>query len=131
MRWRPGAANLHGVLRVHRIPHSTNVERVALAAGHKGLAVNWVDHDPADRTEIRALSVEPTDAEREQGLKVATAAHRAIAQLVRDGYVRVIVTTNFDRLMEHTPEICAENLSALLLASEAGTKNGVAKGDSA
>jgi hypothetical protein len=33
--------------------------------------------------------------------------------------------------MEHTPEICAENLSALLLASEAGTKNGVVKGDSA
>jgi phosphoglycolate phosphatase-like HAD superfamily hydrolase len=37
--------------------------------------------------------------------------------------------SSFDRLMEHTPEICAENLSALLLASEAGTKNGVVKGD--
>ena len=38
--------------------------------------------------------------------------------------------STFDRLMEHTPEICAENLSALLLASEAGTKNGIVKGDS-
>jgi glutathione S-transferase len=44
------------VLRVHRIPFSTNVERVALAAGHKGLDIEWVDHDPADRSEIRRLS---------------------------------------------------------------------------
>jgi glutathione S-transferase len=43
-------------LRVHRIPFSTNVERVALAAAHKGVAVDWVDHDPADRSAIRALS---------------------------------------------------------------------------
>lgn len=44
------------MLRVHRIPHSTNVVRVALAAAHKGLAVEWVDHDPADRSALRALS---------------------------------------------------------------------------
>jgi len=44
------------MLRVHRIPFSTNVERVALAAAHKGLAVEWVDHDPADRSAARALS---------------------------------------------------------------------------
>jgi glutathione S-transferase len=43
-------------LRVHRIPFSTNVERVALAAAHKGIAVEWVDHDDADRSGIRALS---------------------------------------------------------------------------
>ena len=44
------------MLRVHRIPHSTNVVRVALAAAYKGLAVEYVDHDPADRSAIRALS---------------------------------------------------------------------------
>ena len=44
------------MLRVHRIPFSTNVERVALAAGHKGLHVEWVDHDPADRSAIERLS---------------------------------------------------------------------------
>jgi maleylpyruvate isomerase len=44
------------MLRVHRIPFSTNVERVALAAAHRGLAVEWVAHDPADRSAIRALS---------------------------------------------------------------------------
>jgi glutathione S-transferase len=43
-------------MRVHRIPFSTNVERVALAFAHKGVAVEWVDHDPRDRSAIRALS---------------------------------------------------------------------------
>jgi glutathione S-transferase len=43
-------------LRVHRIPFSTNVERIALAAAHKGIAVEWVDHGADDRSAIRALS---------------------------------------------------------------------------
>jgi len=43
-------------MRILRIPYSTNVERVALAAGHKGLAVEWVDVDPRDRSEVRGLS---------------------------------------------------------------------------
>jgi glutathione S-transferase len=43
-------------MRVHRIAFSTNVERVAIAAGLKGVAVEWVDHDPADRSAITALS---------------------------------------------------------------------------
>jgi glutathione S-transferase len=44
------------VIKVHRIPFSTNVERVALAAGIKGIEVEWVDHDPTDRSAIVALS---------------------------------------------------------------------------
>lgn len=47
---------------------------------------------------------EPNDDEREQGIKQPTAAHRAIAKLVADGFVRVIVTTNFDRLIERAIE---------------------------
>jgi glutathione S-transferase len=43
-------------MRVLRIPFSTNVERVALACGHKGVAVEWVDVDPADRSPVRELS---------------------------------------------------------------------------
>jgi len=43
-------------LRIHRIPFSTNVERVALACAHKGVAVEWVDHEVEDRSAIRALS---------------------------------------------------------------------------
>lgn len=44
------------MLRVHRVPYSTNVERVALAAAHAGLAVEWVDHPDADRSAVRTLS---------------------------------------------------------------------------
>jgi glutathione S-transferase len=44
------------VLRVLRIPYSTNVERVALALAHKGIEVEWVDLDPADRTPVREVS---------------------------------------------------------------------------
>lgn len=47
---------------------------------------------------------EPTAEELEEGAKQPTKAHHAIAQLVVDGYVRVIVTTNFDRLMERALE---------------------------
>jgi glutathione S-transferase len=43
-------------MRVLRIPFSTNVERVALALGHKGMTVEWIDVDPADRTAVRDLS---------------------------------------------------------------------------
>lgn len=43
-------------LHVLRVPHSTNVERVALAAGHKGLSVEWTDVDPDDRRVVREAS---------------------------------------------------------------------------
>jgi glutathione S-transferase len=44
------------MIRLHLIPFSTNVERVALALAHKGLAAEAVAHDPADRSAIRELS---------------------------------------------------------------------------
>jgi hypothetical protein len=47
---------------------------------------------------------EPTDDEREEGLKKPTAAHNAIADLMAEGYIRVIITTNFDRLLEQALE---------------------------
>ena len=43
-------------LRVYRIPFSTNVERVALALAHKGMDVEWVDVDSADRSPVREIS---------------------------------------------------------------------------
>jgi glutathione S-transferase len=46
-------------VRVLRIPFSTNVERVALAAAHKGLRIDWVDVDPADRSPVVQLSGQP------------------------------------------------------------------------
>lgn len=47
------------ILRLHRIPHSTNVARVAFAAAHKGLAVQLVDHSAGDRSELVRLSGQP------------------------------------------------------------------------
>jgi glutathione S-transferase len=46
-------------MRIWRIPFSTNVERVALGVGHKGLTADWVDVDPADRSEVERLSGQP------------------------------------------------------------------------
>lgn len=43
---------------------------------------------------------EPTPEERERGVKVPSPAHVAIAKLVKDGYIKIILTTNFDRLIE-------------------------------
>lgn len=56
------------------------------------------------QTERRAIIqgfLEPTAQELEDGLKTPTLAHRAIAAMVKSGHIRVIVTTNFDRLMEN------------------------------
>jgi len=46
-------------MRVYRIPFSTNVERVALAAGHKGVTIDWVDVDPDDRSLVEGVSGQP------------------------------------------------------------------------
>jgi glutathione S-transferase len=46
-------------LRIWRIPFSTNVERVGLALGHKGITVEWIDVDPADRSDVERLSGQP------------------------------------------------------------------------
>ena len=43
-------------MRLYAIPFSTNVERVALALAHKGLAVERITVDPADRSEVRHVS---------------------------------------------------------------------------
>jgi glutathione S-transferase len=47
------------VLRVYRIPYSTNVERVALALAHKGIPCAWVDVDEDDRTPVVEVSGQP------------------------------------------------------------------------
>lgn len=56
---------------------------------------------PEERRSILHSYIEPTEEDREERRKIPTAAHHAIADLVRGGYIRLIVTTNFDRLMEN------------------------------
>ena len=59
---------------------------------------------PEERQQILRSCFEPTEEQREDGQKLPTAAHRAIASLMVKGYVRVAVTTNFDRLLERAIE---------------------------
>ena len=58
----------------------------------------------SERQQLLRPYFEPNEQEREEGLKQPTAAHRAIARLVAGGHVKVIVTTNFDRLIERALE---------------------------
>jgi glutathione S-transferase len=51
--------NVRPVLRVYRIPFSTNVERVSLALAHKRLDVEWEDVDPRDRSPVERISGQP------------------------------------------------------------------------
>jgi glutathione S-transferase len=47
------------VLKLYRAPFSTNVERVALALGHKGLAVESVWIEYSDRSPVEEVSGQP------------------------------------------------------------------------
>lgn len=54
----------------------------------------------AERSQVLRRYFEPTEEELAEGRKRPSPAHKAIAQLISRGYVRVVVTTNFDRLLE-------------------------------
>lgn len=54
----------------------------------------------SERQQLLREYFEPNEADRESGDKSPTKAHKAIAQLVAKGFIRVIITTNFDRLIE-------------------------------
>jgi len=47
---------------------------------------------------------EPNEDELREGKKLPTKAHKAIANMVKEGYIKVILTTNFDRLIEKALE---------------------------
>ncbi|MCU0500770.1 MAG: SIR2 family protein, partial [Anaerolineae bacterium] len=64
---------------------------------------------PSERNRLLRSYFESSAEEREQGLKLPTTAHKAIAELVAAGFVRVVVTTNFDRLIEQALEAIGIN----------------------
>ena len=59
---------------------------------------------PTERQQLLRGYIEPNPDEREEGAKQPTAAHKAVAALAATGLIRVIVTTNFDRLIESALE---------------------------
>src|SRR5947209_19584411 len=73
---------------------------------------------PPERNLILRSYFEANEEEREQGRRVPTSAHKAIARLVESGHIRVIVTTNFDRLMERALEAIGINPSVIDSASK-------------
>ena len=60
-----------------------------------------VSSSPDERRSILHSYIEPTEDDLLEGRKIPTPAHHAIAWLVREGFIRVILTTNFDRLTEN------------------------------
>jgi hypothetical protein len=64
---------------------------------------NLIEGLARTQTERRSLLedfFEPTEEEAERGEKTPTDAHESIAWLVDKGYIDVILTTNFDQLLE-------------------------------
>jgi len=59
-----------------------------------------VARSQAQRARLLRGYFEPTDDEREQGMKLPMPGHHAIARLVAGGYVKLVLETNFDRLVE-------------------------------
>ncbi|SKB02733.1 SIR2-like domain-containing protein [Agreia bicolorata] len=72
---------------------------------------------PLERQRLLRSYFEPSDDDRDNGRKSPTPAHKAIARLVRAGTIRIIVTLNFDRLMEQAVQ--AEGIEPTVVASPA------------
>ena len=83
----------------------------------KGLSYSELLHALANTTsERRAILQTYIDARAGEEFRKPTKAHHAIAQLAASGIVRVVITTNFDRLIENAmreagvePTIIASN----------------------
>lgn len=68
---------------------------------------------PSERVNFLKPYFEPTEDEIEQGLKLPTKSHKHIASLVKKGYIKVVITTNFDRLLEKALQ--AENIEPIII----------------
>lgn len=72
---------------------------------------------PAARRELIRRFIEPGGDELDGDARTPTAAHRALAKLVAGGWIDLILTTNFDRLIETALE--AEGVQPQVVASPA------------
>jgi hypothetical protein len=66
---------------------------------------------------LRSYFEPGSEIEREEGIKVPTPAHHAIARLIKSGRIRVVLTLNFDRLLEDA--LVAEGVHPNVISSEA------------
>ncbi len=63
-----------------------------------------LSNTPIERMNLLKRYFEPSERDVEEGSKEPTQAHFEIAKLVKLGYIKMILTTNFDRLMEKALE---------------------------
>jgi hypothetical protein len=82
-----------------------------------------IAHSPAERQSLLKAYFEPNDQERRDGVKMPMPAHQAIADLVTEGIVRVIITTNFDRLIERALE--AKGINPVVISTADGAQGAV------
>ncbi|MFE1383406.1 SIR2 family protein [Streptomyces sp. NPDC058740] len=80
-------------------PHTWYKATYSHEATYDGL-LKQLTGSPYERQNLLRSFFEPDEEDREQGRKQPSAAHQAIAQLVAAGHVRIVLTTNFDRLIE-------------------------------
>lgn len=72
--------------------------------GKEPLYSDLLDHlasTPDERRSVLHSYIEPNADDISEGRKTPTRAHQAIARMVAAGHVRVVITTNFDRLIEN------------------------------
>lgn len=62
--------------------------------------LNKLTSSQAERRDLLSEYFEPRGSDLDEGRKIPQEAHRAIASLVKSGYIKLIITTNFDRLIE-------------------------------
>lgn len=79
--------------------------------------VERVARTPHERQALLRGYFEPTDEDLQVVLPTPSAAHRAVAQLVKMGIVNVIVTMNFDRLFEQA--LAERGIQPTIVATEA------------
>ena len=92
-------ANVHGD-NPDPTPESWYQEKYGKEPEYSDL-LDQLTRTPAERQQLLRGYFEPDEQEREEGRKQATEAHRAIVALAVQGYIRVILTTNFDHLIEN------------------------------
>jgi NAD-dependent SIR2 family protein deacetylase len=80
-------------------PEAWWTERTQSELGYSSLLAE-IASSSAARQGLLSKYFMTSDDELANGQKQPTSAHNSIAELVRAGWIKVIITTNFDRLME-------------------------------
>lgn len=100
-------------------PEAWYLARYAVAPTYQGV-LKQLGPTPFERQRLLRSFFERSEEDVEAGRKLPTPAHTAIARLVRAGAVRVIVTLNFDHLIEEA--IREAGIEPTVIASPADIK---------